>query len=42
MGNNFKMKPNQFLEAYNGSQCTMVLIQNVIATSKGNYFLKAQ
>jgi hypothetical protein len=34
MGNNFKLEYEQLLEAYNGGQCTMVLIKNVVATSK--------
>jgi hypothetical protein len=42
MGNNFKTKYEQCLEIYNGGQCIMVLIKNVIATSKVNHFLKAQ
>jgi len=36
LGNNFKTKYQQLLEAYNGGQCVMVLINNVIITSKGN------
>jgi hypothetical protein len=35
-GNNFKIEYEQLLEAYNGSQCVMVLIKNVTTTSKGN------
>jgi hypothetical protein len=42
MGNNSKIRLDQLLEAYNGGQCTMVSIQNVVATSKGNYSLKTQ
>jgi hypothetical protein len=33
--NNFRTKYEQFLEVYNGGQCAMVLIKNVIITSKG-------
>lgn len=36
MGDNFKLKYEQLLEAYNGCQCAMVLIKNVATTSKGN------
>jgi hypothetical protein len=36
MGNNSKIKFDQLLEAYNGGQCIMVLIQNVLVTSKRN------
>jgi hypothetical protein len=41
MGNNFKIKYEQLLEAYNGGQYTMVLIKN-LATSFKSYFLKTQ
>lgn len=34
MGNNFKLEYEQLLKAYNGGQCTMVLIKNVVAISK--------
>jgi hypothetical protein len=33
--NYFIIKNEQFLEAYNGSQCAVVLINNVATTSKG-------
>jgi hypothetical protein len=36
MGDNFKLKYEQLLEAYNKGQCTMVLIKNVATTSKGD------
>ncbi len=36
MGNNFKLKYEQLLEAYNRCQCAMVLIKNVATTSKGD------
>jgi hypothetical protein len=39
MGNNFKLEYEQLLEAYNKGQCAMVLIKNMVATSKGNQFL---
>jgi hypothetical protein len=32
LGNNFKTKYEQLLEAYNGGQCVMVLIKNVTTT----------
>jgi len=32
--NNFKIKYEQFLEAYNGGHCAMVLIKNVTTTKK--------
>jgi hypothetical protein len=35
LGNNFKIKYVQFLEAYNGGHCAMVLIKNV-TTTKGD------
>jgi len=35
LNNNFRTKYEQFLEAYNGGQSVMVLIKNVITTSKG-------
>jgi hypothetical protein len=34
-GNNFRTK-YELLEAYNGSQCVMVLIKNVTTTLKGD------
>jgi hypothetical protein len=40
MGNNFKLKYEQVLEAYNKGQCAMVLIKNMLATSKGDRFFK--
>jgi hypothetical protein len=33
---------NNFLEAYNGGHCAMVLIKNVTTTTKGNQYLRAQ
>lgn len=39
-GNNSKLKYEQFLETYNGSQCVMVLIKHVALTSKGDRFLR--
>ncbi len=39
--NNFKIKYEQFLEAYNGGHCAMVLIKNVTTTKK-DWYLKAQ
>ncbi len=41
LGNNFRIKYEQVLEAYNGGQCAMVLIKNVTTTSKGNQYLRA-
>jgi len=41
LGNNFRIKYEQLLEAYNGGQCAMVLIKNVTTTSKGNRYLRA-
>jgi hypothetical protein len=35
-GNNFIIKYEQLLEAYNGGHCGMVLIKNVTTTTKGN------
>jgi hypothetical protein len=35
-GNNFRTKYEQLLQAYNGSQCVMVLIKNVTTTLKGD------
>jgi len=35
-GNNFRTKYEQLFEAYNGSQCVMVLIKNVTTTLKGD------
>jgi hypothetical protein len=42
MGNNFKLEYEELLEAYNRRQCAMVLIKNMVATSKGDQFLQAQ
>jgi hypothetical protein len=42
LGNNFKTKYEQLLEAYNVGQCVMVLIKIVTKTSKGNQYLRAQ
>jgi hypothetical protein len=42
LGNNFRTKYEQLLEAYNVGQCVMVLIKNVTKFSKGNQYLKAQ
>ncbi len=42
LGNNFRTKYDQLLEAYNGSQCVMLLIKNVITTSKGDQYLRPQ
>jgi hypothetical protein len=42
LNNNFRTKYEQFLEAYNGGQCAMVLIKNVTTTSKGYWYLRAQ
>ncbi len=42
LGNNFRTKYDQLLEAYNGGQCVMLLIKNVATTSKGDRYLKAQ
>lgn len=39
MGNNFKLVYEELLEAYNRGQCVMVLIKNMVATSKGDQFL---
>ncbi len=36
LGNNFRTKYEQLLEAYNGGHCGMVLIKNVTTTTKGN------
>ncbi len=36
LGNNFRTKYEQLLEAYNGRHCGMVLIKNVTTTTKGN------
>ncbi len=36
------MEYEQFLKVYNGGQCVMVLIKNVIATSKGDKYLNAK
>jgi hypothetical protein len=41
-GNNFITEYEQFLEVYNGSHCGMVLIKNVITTTKGDRYLKAK
>ncbi len=37
-----KQNMNNFLEAYNGGHCAMVLIKNVTTTTKGNQYLRAQ
>jgi hypothetical protein len=42
LGNNFKIDNEQLLEAYNGGQCIMVLIKNMVTTSKGDRYLRAQ
>jgi hypothetical protein len=42
LGNNFRTKYEQLLEAYNGGHYAMVLIKNVITTTKGDRYLKAQ
>jgi hypothetical protein len=42
LGNNFRIEYEQLLEAYNGGHCAMVLIKNVITTTKGYRYLKAQ
>jgi hypothetical protein len=41
IGNNFTLKYEQLLEAYNEGQCAMVLIKNVKITSKGDQYLRA-
>jgi hypothetical protein len=41
LGNNFRTKYDQLFEAYNGSQCVMLLIKNMITTSKGDQYLRA-
>ncbi len=40
--NNSRLKYEQFLKAYNGGQCAMVLIKHVALTSKGDQFLLTQ
>jgi hypothetical protein len=35
-GNNFRTQYEQLLEAYNGGQCGMVLINNMTTTTKEN------
>jgi len=40
--NNFRTKYEQFLEAYNGGHCGMVLIKNMTTTKKGDQYLRAQ
>ncbi len=42
LGNNFKTKYEQLLEAYNGGHCAMILIKNVTITTKGDQYLRAQ
>jgi hypothetical protein len=42
LNNNFKIDNEQLLEAYNGSQCIMVLIKNMVTMSKGDRYLRAQ
>jgi hypothetical protein len=41
-GNDSKLKYEQFLEAYNGGQCAMVLIKHVALTTKGDRLLRIQ
>jgi indole-3-glycerol phosphate synthase len=41
LNNNFRVEYDQLLEAYNGGQCAMLLIKNVITTSKGDQYMKA-
>ncbi len=41
LSNNFTIKYEQLLRAYNEDQCVMVLIKNVTTTSKGYQYLKA-
>jgi len=41
IGNNFTLKYEQLLEAYNEGQCAMVLIKNVKIISKGDQYLRA-
>jgi hypothetical protein len=36
LGNNFKTYNEQLFEAYNGGQCIMVLIKNMVTISKGD------
>jgi hypothetical protein len=42
LNNNFKIDNEQLFEAYNRSQCIMVFIKNMVTTSKGDWYLKAQ
>jgi len=42
LGNNFKTDNEQLFEAYNGGQCIMVLIKNMVTMSKGDRYLRAQ
>jgi hypothetical protein len=41
LGNNFRIKYEQFLEAYNGGHCAMVLIKNVTTTTKRDQYVRA-
>jgi len=40
--NNFETKYEQLVETYNGGHCAMVLIKNVITTTKGDRYLNTQ
>jgi hypothetical protein len=42
IGNNFKAKYEKFLEVYKWKSMCLVLIKNMIITSKGDQYLKAQ
>jgi hypothetical protein len=42
LGNNFKIKYEQLLKAYNGGHCGLDLIKNVTKTTKKYQYLKAQ
>jgi len=42
LGNNFKTNNEQLFEAYDGGQCIMVLIKNMVTTSKGDQYLRVQ
>jgi hypothetical protein len=42
LGNNFKTKYEELLEAYNEGQCVMVLIKNVTTASKEDQYLRTQ
>ncbi len=41
-GNNFKIDYEKLLKAYNGGHCGMVLVKNVITTTRKYRYLKAQ